>query len=33
MSAADWFALGATADDAEYARRFSELMGVDITGV
>ena len=33
MSSADWFALGATADDAEYARRFSELMGVDITGV
>ena len=33
MSASDWFALGATADDAEYARRFSELMGVDITGV
>ena len=32
MSASDWFALGATADDAEYARRFSELMGVDITG-
>jgi hypothetical protein len=33
MSASDWFALGATADDADYARRFSEIMGVDITGV
>jgi len=33
MSASDWFALGAIADDVDYARRFSELMGVDITGV
>ncbi len=33
MSASDWFALGATADDADYAQRFSEIMGIDITGV
>jgi len=33
MSAADWVGLGALDDDADYARRFSELMGVDITGV
>ncbi|MGA0789264.1 MAG: SDR family oxidoreductase [Ilumatobacteraceae bacterium] len=33
MSAADWVGLGSIADDAGYARRFSELMGIDITGV
>jgi NAD(P)-dependent dehydrogenase (short-subunit alcohol dehydrogenase family) len=33
MSAADWVGLGSIADDADYARRFSELMGIDITGV
>ena len=33
MTAADWVGLGALTDDAAYARRFSELMGVDITGV
>jgi NAD(P)-dependent dehydrogenase (short-subunit alcohol dehydrogenase family) len=33
MSAADWVGLGALADDADYAQRFSEIMGIDITGV
>jgi len=33
MSATDWVGLGSIADDADYARRFSELMGIDITGV
>jgi hypothetical protein len=27
---ADWVALGAVADDAEYYRRFRDLFGVDI---
>jgi NAD(P)-dependent dehydrogenase (short-subunit alcohol dehydrogenase family) len=32
MSDADWVALGASADDDEYARRFADLFGIDISG-
>jgi len=32
MTADDWVGLGALTDDADYARRFSELMGIDIAG-
>jgi NAD(P)-dependent dehydrogenase (short-subunit alcohol dehydrogenase family) len=32
MSDADWIALGASADDDEYARRFADLFGIDISG-
>ena len=31
MDDADWVALGAIEDDAEYYRRFRELFGLDIS--